>query len=74
MQLQDFAQVVRSKNAGPRRFTPLPIDYEQCCSDQLNPQRKAATVTPISQSRTARSWPRTRRTQGHGVSDLEGQI
>jgi len=21
MQLQDFAQVVRSKNAGPRRFT-----------------------------------------------------
>ena len=20
---------------------PLPIDYEQCCSDQLNPQHKA---------------------------------
>jgi len=31
-------------NQRPRKtlgFEPLPIDYEQCCSDQLNPQPKA---------------------------------
>jgi hypothetical protein len=28
MQLQDFAQVVRSKNAGPRRFT---LSQYVCC-------------------------------------------
>jgi IS30 family transposase len=25
----------------PWASKPLPIDYEQCCSDQLNPQPKA---------------------------------
>jgi len=33
-----------------------------------------ATATPISQSRTARSSPGQEGPQGHGVSDLEGQI
>ena len=30
------------RGTGALHFKPLPIDYEQCCSDQLNPQPKAA--------------------------------
>ena len=47
MQLQDFAQVVRSKNAGPRRFTLDVIfrsdaDYQRAAqSDALTPSRIA---------------------------------
>jgi hypothetical protein len=40
--LSRFSQAYLNRNARGRRrpwaSKPLPIDYEQCCSDQLNPQ------------------------------------
>ena len=36
--LSRFSQAPRGR---PWASKPLPIDYEQCCSDQLNPQHKA---------------------------------
>ena len=39
--LSRFSQAPRGR---PWASKPLPIDYEQCCSDQLNPQHKADNV------------------------------
>jgi len=33
--------IYESAADAPSQSKPLPIDYEQCCSDRLNPQPKA---------------------------------
>ena len=47
MQLQDIAQVVRSKNAGPRRFT-LDIIFRNDGDYQRAVQSKALTATTLA--------------------------
>jgi hypothetical protein len=47
MQLQDFAQVVRSKNAGPRRFT-LDIIFRNDADYQRAAQSEALTTDKIA--------------------------
>src|SRR6516162_4239818 len=47
MQLQDIAQVVRSKNAGPRRFT-LDIIFRNDVDYQRAVQSKALTATTLA--------------------------
>src|SRR3974390_3207698 len=47
MQLQDFAEVVRSKNAGPRRFT-LDIIFRSDWDYQRAAQSQALTAEKIA--------------------------
>jgi hypothetical protein len=47
MQLQDFAQVVRSKNAGPRRFT-LDVIFHSDADYQRAVQSEALTAEKIA--------------------------
>ena len=47
MQLQDFAQVVRSKNAGPRRFT-LDVIFRSDPDYQRAAQSEALTAEKIA--------------------------
>jgi hypothetical protein len=47
MQLQDFAQVVRSKNAGPRRFT-LDVIFRSDSDYQRATQSEALTAEKIA--------------------------
>jgi hypothetical protein len=47
MQLQDFAQVVRSKNAGPRRFT-LDVIFRSDWDYQGATQSEALTAEKIA--------------------------
>ena len=47
MQLQDFAQVVRSKNAGPRRFT-LDLIFRNDADYQRVAQSDALTAEKIA--------------------------
>jgi hypothetical protein len=47
MQLQDFAQVVRSKNAGPRRFV-LDIIFRSDADYQRAAQSEALTAKRIA--------------------------
>jgi hypothetical protein len=53
-------RIARRLNQRPRKtlgFETLPIDYEQCCSDQLNPQpillQKSAMTGRGGQARTS---------------------
>ena len=55
MQLQDFAQVVRSKNAGPRRFTLDIIfrsdpDYQRAAQSEALTAEKIAPLYGVSAS------------------------
>ena len=55
MQLQDFAQVVRSKNAGPRRFTLDVIfrsdpDYQRAAQSQALTAEMIAPLYGVSPS------------------------
>src|SRR5260370_9132440 len=47
MQLQDFAQVVRSKNAGPRRFT-LDVIFRSDADYQRAAQSEALSAEKIA--------------------------
>jgi hypothetical protein len=47
MQLQDFAQVVRSKNAGPRRFT-LDVIFRNDADYQRAAQSEALTAARLA--------------------------
>jgi hypothetical protein len=63
MQLQDFAQVVRSKNAGPRRFTLDVIfrndaDYQRAAqSELLSPERIAPLYGVAADTVTVINYP-----------------
>jgi hypothetical protein len=53
MQLQDFAQVVRSKNAGPRRFTLDVIfrsdaDYQRAAQSEALSAEKTAPLYGVA--------------------------